>query len=340
MGPSSVISFHHLPKIELHVHLDTSLSFLNAVRLHPGLTESAYRSEYVAPDVCRDLTDFLGYPASSIALLQQREHLTMAIRQLIRELKEDGVIYAEIRFAPLLHLAGGLRAEEVVEAACEAILEGEEETGVMARLLLCTLRHFTVEQSMQTADLVRQFSDQGVVGMDLAGDEAFSLNPHIPAFRAMAEAGIPCTAHAGEARGADSVEDALEFLGVRRIGHGVRSIEDSGLVATLARHRIHLEVCPSSNLQTRVFSRLSEHSIDRLYRAGVSLSINTDGRGLTSTTLSREYALVAQAFGWEQRDFLTVNRMALQAAFLPADQKEVLRTRLEGGYGQSDLPTR
>lgn len=332
MGPSSVISFHHLPKIELHVHLDTSLSFRNVSRLRPGLTESEYQADYVAPEVCRDLTDFLSYPTSSIALLQKKEHLEMAIRQLIRELKEDGVIYAEIRFAPLLHLEEGLSAEEVVETACQAIREGEEETKVVSRLLLCTLRHFTVEQSMETAELVRRYRDQGVVGLDLAGDEAFSLNPHIPAFRVMAEAGIPCTAHAGEARGADSVEDALEFLGVRRIGHGVRSIEDADLVTMLARHRIHLEVCPSSNLQTRVVATLSDHPLDRLYCAGVSLSINTDGRGLTATTLTREYALVAQVFGWGERDFLMVNRMALQAAFLPADQKELLRSRLESGY--------
>lgn len=306
--------------------------------LRSGVTQEDYLREYVAPEVCQDLTDFLRYPASAIALLQTKENLDMALRQLVRELTMDGVIYSEIRFAPLLHTADGLTPEEVVATLCQAAEAAEQETGVVTRLILCTLRHFPVEQSMETAQLALAFRDRGVVGLDLAADEGFSLNAHIPAFRLAAENGLPCTAHAGEAHGPASVSETLEYLGPRRIGHGVRSIEDPELVHYLAQHRIHLEVCPSSNLQTGIFARMTQHSIDALYRAGVPLSINTDGRGLTQTTLCREYALVAQAFGWQAHDFLLVNRMALQATFLPVQTRELIRTRLEAGYKPQTTP--
>ncbi len=332
MGPTSVISFQHLPKIELHVHLDTSLSLENVQGLIPGISSDDYYRDYVAPKHCRDLADFLRFPISAIALLQSRENLEMALLQLVREMSFDGVIYTEIRFAPLLHIDQGLTSDEVVSTLCTASKKAEMESGVVTRILLCTLRHFEVEQSMETVRLALKFREQGVVGLDLAADEGYSLNAHIPAFRMAAENNFPCTAHAGEARGPASVSETLEFLGPRRIGHGVRSIEDPELVRMLAQHRIHLEVCPSSNLQTGVFSKMTQHSIDALYRAGVSLSVNTDGRGLTQTTLSREYALIAQAFGWTMEDFLLTNRMALQASFLPSAMKEVVRERLEKGY--------
>lgn len=330
--PSSVISFQDLPKIELHVHLDTSMSLVNVQGLRPELSEEDYLKEYVAPEVCQDLTDFLRYPASAIALLQTKENLEKAFRQLVRELALDGVIYTEIRFAPLLHTTEGLTPEEVVTTLSKAAESAEQETGVVTRLILCTLRHYQVGQSMETVELALSFRDRGVVGLDLAADEGFSLNAHIPAFRLAAENKFPCTAHAGEARGPASVSETLEFLGPRRIGHGVRSAEDPELVHYLARHRIHLEVCPSSNLQTGIFAKMTRHSIDQLYRAGVSLSINTDGRGLTQTTLSREYALVVMAFGWTREDLLITNRMALQAAFISEQIREGLRKRLESGF--------
>lgn len=332
MGPNRKIAFQDLPKIELHVHLDTSLSYQNIRALRPGLTIAEYNQEYVAPAQCRDLTDFLRYPASAIALLQTRENLFAAVGQLVREMAADGVIYTEIRFAPLLHIDQGLQPQEVVETVCQAAREAEAESGVVTRLILCTLRHFAATQSLETADLVIAFRDQGVVGLDLAADEAYSLKAHIPAFRKVTEAGMCCTAHAGEARGPESVRETLEFLGVRRIGHGVRSVEDEELVSQLVRQGIHLEICPSSNLQTGVFSTIRDHSIDQLYRHGVSLSINTDGRGLTQTTLCREYELVYQTFGWTLPDFLIVNRMAVQAAYISEELKIDLQHKLEEGY--------
>lgn len=323
----------HLPKIELHVHLDTSLSYQNVAILDPAISEDAYQKFYVAPAKCQDLSHFLEYTEPALRLLQTAENLDKAFRQLIRELKTDNVIYAEIRFAPLLHTRAGLLPDQVAEVACNAIAAGFAETGVQCRLIFCALRHFSQLESISTVQLAERWRSRGVVGIDLAGDEvAYSLEYHIPAFELAREWNLPATAHAGEALGADSVIDVLDFLHPRRIGHGVRSIEDPDLVTLLARNKIHLEICPGSNLQTGVFQTMKDHSIDRLYQAGVSLSLNTDGRGLTSTSLTQEYVSISETFGWSKIDFLRTNRMALKAAFCDVHTKNKLLGILECGY--------
>lgn len=332
MTPGSSSPYMALPKVELHVHLDTSLSLAAVQMLRPGISEEEYRRTYVAPAHCRDLKDFLGYALPAIALLQRREALSLALRQLMRELAAEGVLYAEIRLAPLLHTREGLTAEVVAATLCAALAEGRAETGLEAGLLFCTLRHFTGEESMQTVRLAAQFRDSGVVGLDLAGDEAgYDLAAHLPAYAFAAEAGLPATVHAGEAAGPESVRACLALPGVRRIGHGVRSAEDPALVARLVQEGIHLEVCPGSNIQTGVFPDIRAHTLDRLYRAGVSLSINTDGRGLTATDLCSEYALVAEAFGWGPADFLRTNQMAVAAAFCDPATRDRLLDRLQNG---------
>jgi adenosine deaminase len=198
------------------------------------------------------------------------------------------------------------------------------------------LRHFTADESLATAELVTHFAripGSRVASLDLAGDEAgFPLEPHVPAFALAAERGISRTAHAGEALGPESVRETLQRLSPARIGHGVRAAEDVSLVGTLASSRIHLEVCPSSNVQTNICETLAEHPIDRLVEAGVSLGISTDTRTVTDTTLVTEYRRLWETFGWTASDFLRCNREALEAAFAPEELKARLRAQLAIGY--------
>jgi len=196
---------------------------------------------------------------------------------------------------------------------------------VEARLILCTLRHFTEQQSLETVRLVERFKGTNVVAIDLAGDEAgFPISPHVSAYAFAVEKQLSRTAHAGEAAGAESVWETLRLLQPTRIGHGVRSTEDQKLLEYLREQKIHLEVCPSSNLQTNVYEELRTHALDRLYRGGVSVSINTDARTITDITLEEEYDKVRREFGWKDKDFLRCNLMALAAAFVP----EALRKQL------------
>lgn len=324
------MDFSHLPKVELHLHLDCSLSFEVVHRICPELSEQAYREAFIAAPKCTDLADFLRKAINGILLMQTRENLRLVTLDLLRQLKEERVIYAEIRFAPLEHLREGLHPEEVVETVLEALDEGVGESGVEVGLLLCTLRHYAGWQSMETARLVERYRGTRVVGFDIASDEAnYPIDPHIRAFEFVRGHGIPCTAHAGEARGPDSVWETLHHFQPRRLGHGVRSAEDPRLLDFLLENDIHLEVCPTSNVQTNVYPSIAQHPVNDLYARGLSLGINTDGRALCHTTLQREYQSLHQTFGWGGVHFQHCNREALRHAFLPDAKKKALARRLQ-----------
>jgi adenosine deaminase len=318
-----------LPKIELHLHLDCSLSFDVVRELRPSVSEQQFRQEFIAPRRCTNLVDFLSRVPPSLALMQTEAGLRAVTRDVFRQLQSDNVIYAEIRFAPLLHTEQNLSPEIIVEIVNDSVTKAIRDTGVEARLILCTLRHFSAEQSMQTARLVERFRETNVVALDLAGSEAgFPIDAHIHAYEFAQQKNLYRTAHAGEACGPESVWETLKALKPTRIGHGVRSIEDPALIDHLREHRIHLEVCPSSNLQTNMYPELSDHPLDRLYRGGISLGINTDARTITDVTLEQEYEMARSAFGWTDVHFLNCNLNALQAAFIPDQLKAQLSARL------------
>ena len=325
----------HLPKIELHLHLDCSLSYAVVAQLDPSVTRERYEREFIAPPQCTSLADFLTRAPRGFQLMQDETALQLVVEDLFEQLARDGVIYAEIRFAPLLHLERGMRSASVVETVDRATEACIRSTGIEARLILCTLRHFSAAQGLETAGLVETFRGSRVVALDLAGDEkGFAIDAHIPSFRYSLEHGLRRTAHAGEACGADSVWETLEKLQPSRIGHGVRSAEDPSLVSHLRSEKIHLEICPSSNVQTCAVRSYAEHPIDSLYRAGVSLGVNTDARTITNISLSREYQRLGDHFHWGNQEFLACNREALRAAFVEDSIKDSLSRKLQAAYSQ------
>ncbi len=322
-----------LPKVELHLHLDCSLSYAVVSQIDPSITLETYRADFVPPVKCADLADALRCAPSSFPLMQTREHLRMVTIDLFEQLRAENTLYAELRFAPLLHTDNGLTPHQVVDVVEEAVAKAIRDTGVEARLILCTVRRFSEAQSLETARLVDQFRGTHVAGFDLAGDEAgFPLDAHIAAFRFARDNDLPRTAHAGEGAGPESVWEVLEYADPWRLGHGVHSIEDPALLDHLRRRQIHLEVCPTSNVLTKAFDTIADHPIDALYRSGISVGVNSDGRTLVPTTLSREYALLHGTFGWNAADFFRCNKSALQAAFLPADVRDRLLAQLTEGY--------
>jgi adenosine deaminase len=322
-----------LAKVELHLHLDCSLSFKAVARLDDSVSIEEYQREFVAPRRCTSLADFLTRAPRGFQLMQDEPALALVVEDVFEQLAADGVIYAEIRFAPLLHLERGLTPEQVVAAVDRATETCIRSSGIDARLILCTLRHFDREQSLFTARLVEQFRGSRVVALDIAGDEAgFPIAAHVPAFHYAIEQGLYRTAHAGEARGPDSVWETLRQFQPSRIGHGVRSIEDPALVQHLIRERIHLEVCPTSNLQTGISREYAEHAVDDLYRAGVPLSISTDTRTITNITLTEEYRNLEQHFGWADADLAACNEAAIDAAFIDQFVKRDLKAQLTASY--------
>lgn len=333
------MDFKTLPKIELHLHLDCSLSYAVVSRLDPTVTEDEYRNDFIAPAKCSSLVDFLKRTPKAIALMQTEEQLRLVTYDVFEQLQRDNLLYAEVRFAPLLHTEKGLSAENVVEIVEAAAFRASQATGVETRLILCTLRHYSTEQSMHMVKLVERFKGTLVAALDVAGDEAgFPLDAHIQAFQYAAQNGIPRTAHAGEACGPESVWETLRHPRPSRIGHGVRSIEDPVLVEHLKKERIHLEVCPTSNIQTDAYGTYAEHPINRLYEAGLSLSVNTDARTITNITLTEEYEKLHRVFGWDKSQFLRCNLNAIHASFLPEAVKQRLESQLREGY-ESFMPS-
>ena len=330
------VTLSALPKVELHIHLDCSLSYQVVRTISPDITFQIYQSDFIAPEKCKSLSDFLSCAASAIGLMQTREHLQLVVRDLFDQLASENVIYAEIRFAPLLHTSGGLQPEEIVESVADAVVRCIEETGVRAGIILCTLRHYSEKQSMETVKLVRQcMSSLPLVGFDLAADEAgFPIEAHKKAFLYAIRHDIPRTAHAGEARGPASIWETLEHLQPARIGHGVRCIEDPKLVEHIAASQIHLEVCPSCNIQTNIFDTYCDHPVDVLYRSGVSLGINTDARTLVNMSLSQEYQTLIDVFNWSVTDLLQCNMNAVDHSFADQEEKKILKDILRSAYGK------
>ncbi len=326
-------TWRNFPKVELHVHIDCSLSYRAVRDLAPGTRLADWRDTFIGPTRCEDLVEFLVCVDPAIALMQTKQAVALAVDDMVDQLAADNVRYAELRFAPLLHTREGLAPELVVETALEAMHKAAERDGITCRMILCTLRHYTEAETLLTADLALRYADQGVVAMDLAADEnSHPLDAHIAGYAKLRAEGLDVIAHAGEARGADSVHETLEKLGVSRIGHGVRSIEDPAVVDMLGERGVHLEVCPTSNIQTAVFADLADHSVQALRDAGLSVGINTDGRTVTNTTLSAEYLALERAFGWGQDAFRDANLAALAASFAPAEVKDALAREIRSAY--------
>ena len=326
------ISIKDLPKVELHVHLDCCLSFKGLSRIDPTISESFYKKNFIGTS-CSCLKDYIRCADTALEYMQTKEQLEIVIEDLFDQLVNDNVIYAEIRFAPLLHLKKGLSSKNVVEIVSNKTKIESEKSGIEVGLILCTLRHFSVDQSLQTVKLVKDFSNKNVVGFDIAADEAgFPIDNHIKSFQFARDNNIFCTAHAGEALGADSITNTLKYLKPNRIGHGVRCIEDNSLIEKIKKENIHLEICVTSNMVTKVFNNLKDHPVDFLLNKGISLSINTDGRTISDTTLNKEYVLLNKEFNWLKNKFLEVNINAMKASFSSNEVKNKIISILNQNY--------
>jgi len=325
------MNFYQLPKVELHLHLDCSLSYSVVSHLNPAITHAEYLESFNSPAGCQSLSDILIYAGREIELMQTEEALRLVTLDLFEQLQRDNLLYAEIRFAPLLHTEKGLSAQDVVSIVDAAVQTASQKTGIEARLLLCTLRNFSETQSLETVKLVERFKGTSVVGLDIAGDEAgFPIDVHIAAFQYARAHNIPCTAHAGEARGAESVWETLQHFTPLRIGHGRRSIEDPALLEHLRQNNVHLEVCPTSNVHVfhQEYKTYCDHPVDTIYDSGISMSVNSDTRTLVAVTLTEEYEKMHRSFGWDNEHFLQCNLNALKAAFIPEPVKQQLIGRL------------
>jgi adenosine deaminase len=310
-----------LPKAELHQHLDGSVRPATAVELADAigiaLTIEEATRRMVGPERCANQAELLTFFDLPIALLQTAAALERAAAELVEDLAADGIRYAEIRWAPRLHLERGLSVADVIEAVGAGVARGSSTTGAPVVALIVTAMRS--HPPAANAELARAAAAVGgpVVGFDLAGPEAeWPAPPHAIAFVAAREAGLGLTAHAGEVAGAERVREVLD-LGVRRVAHGVSAAEDPQLVEVLRSRDITLDLCPTSNVQAAVVGSLPEHPLGVLHRSGVSVTLSTDDRTVTGISLSEEMARTAGALGLSADELTAIALNGFARAFAP-----------------------
>jgi adenosine deaminase len=323
-----------LPKAELHVHLDGSLrpETLHALALERGValpeSQVVRLGDYMRVDDARDLDDYLARFEITLAVMQDAPALERIAYELVLDATEDGVRYLEVRWCPALNTRHGLPATEVVAAVLRGLDRGERETGTVARSIVCALRNLGPMHAREMAELAVAHRDQGVVAFDLAGGEAaHPAGRFVEAFAFARRHDLAVTVHAGEAAGADSIRVAVHECGADRIGHGTRLGEDPSLLAYVRDRGIPLEVCPTSNVQTRVAPTFAAHPIAVHREAGVCVTVNTDNRLMSGVSLTEEYLRCAQHLGWDLATLGEVALAAFDAAFLPLPERQRLRVR-------------
>ena len=309
-----------LPKVELHLHLDGSIRLKTASEL-TGKNIEEVKNLMIAKEKCLDLNEYLTKFNLANEIMQSKENLTRIAQELVKDLKDDNVIYAEVRFAPLLHIKKGLTEEEVIEA----VLEGLRDNELKVNLILCMMRHFSFEDNLKTIELASKYLDKGVIAVDLAGAEAKYPTANFERlFQIAKDKNIPFTIHAGEADGKDSILSAISFK-TKRIGHGVGCIEDNEVLNLIKENNITLEVCPTSNIQTNIFENYYDHPIKKLYDMDILVTINVDNMTVSNINLTQEYEKLVQNFNFTLEDLKKMNINAINAAFLSDELKEKYR---------------
>ena len=317
--------------MDLHLHLDGSqpLSSVKELASMQGIDipcdEELLKLIRVSPD-CRDLTEYLEKFAFPLSLMQTKEAVSASVYNLCKELEAQGLIYCEIRFAPQLHCDKELTQAQVIEAA----IEGAKKAPIPCSLILCCMRgNDNRDKNLETVKLAKEYLGDVVKAIDLAGAEAlFPTEDFRELFDLAKELQLPYTIHAGEAAGSESICAALS-MGTKRLGHGVNSYKDEALMERLAAEDILLELCPTSNLHTCIFSDMTQYPIKTFLEKGVKFSINTDNMAVSSTNLSKEWELVAKTFELSDAQMKEIALNTAKATFADATLKEKLISHIE-----------
>jgi len=321
---------HALPKTDLHCHLDGSMRVKTILELAeqqkvklPADTEDGLARAIHMGEVCKSLEEYLVAFDVTLSVLQTADALYRAAYELAVDAAAENVRWLEVRYSPALHLQKGLKMTTVIDSVLEGLRVAKRETGIKCGVIVCGIRHINPQTSMRLAELSVAYKNRGVIGFDLAGAEAsFPAKDHKDAFQLILKNNVNCTAHAGEAYGPESISQAIHNLGAHRIGHGTRLREDGDLLNYVNDHRIPLEVCPTSNVQTGAVSSLAAHPLKFYFDYGLRVTINTDNRLITDTTVTKEMWTAHKELGLSLDDLTTIIVSGFKSAFLPFREKQ------------------
>ncbi len=321
-----------LPKTDLHVHLDGSLRLSTMLELAeeqgvslPGDDPETLAKALHCGEHAGSLVEYLKAFDTTLKVLQTADALYRVAYELCEDAAAENVRYMEVRYSPMLHTRGGLRLTSVVEAVLTGLWDAQKAHGIVANAILCGIRNISPESSFEMAQLAVAYKNRGVVAFDLAGAEYdHPAKHHLRAFKLVRDNNIAVTIHAGEAYGPASIHQAIHVCGAHRIGHACRLREDGDLLHYVNDHRIALECCPSSNVQTGAVKDLRTHPLKLYHDLGLRVTINTDNRLITDTTVSRELWLCHTQMGLDRDDIHRMIINGFKAAFLPFHQKQTM----------------
>src|SRR5262245_11188952 len=319
-----------LPKTDLHVHLDGSLRLTTILDLAekgrielPARDEEGLRKAMNLGSNCGSLVEYLKAFDVTLRVLQTAESLARTAYELAEDAAKENVRYMEVRYSPMLHTRRGLKLTSVVEAVLEGLRAAQAKFGVESNVIICGIRNVSPESSLEMAELAVAYKNRGVVGYDLAGAEYdHPAKHHKHAFQLVRDNNINVTIHAGEAYGPESIAQAVHTCGAHRIGHGCRLREDGDLLHYINDHRIPLECCPSSNVQTGAIRDLASHPLKLYFNLGLRVTVNTDNRLVTDTTVSKELWLAHTQLGLSFSDLKQIVTSGFKSAFLPFHVKQ------------------
>jgi adenosine deaminase len=321
-----------IPKADLHVHLDGSLRVNTLIDLaqKQNIPLPTFKQDELAKIVksglhCRNLTEYLQGFDITLSVMQEPESLYRIAYELAEDAAEENIWYMEVRFSPILHIQRGLKLTTVVDSILEGLQEAERKFKIKTGIIICGMRNINPETSLKLADLAVFYKNKGVVGFDLAGqEENYPAKDHKEAFFLIRKNNINTTAHAGEAFGPESIHQALHDCGAHRIGHGTRLYEDGDLLNYVNDHRIPLEICLTSNVQTGAARTIETHPFRFYYDYGLRVTINTDNRLVSDTTLTDELYLAAKHHNLNMDDLKSIILDSFKSAFLPNRAKSIM----------------
>lgn len=328
--------FRQLPKTDLHVHLDGSLrleTIIDLAHLHkvalPSEDPAELRRAMNLGQNCGSLVEYLKAFDVTLRVMQHEDALYRVAYELAEDAARENVRYMEVRYSPMLHTRLGLRLTSVVEAVLAGLRAAHDTLGIEANVILCGIRNISPTSSLEMAELAVAYKGRGVVGFDLAGAEYdHPAKHHKAAFQLVRDNNINCTIHAGEAYGPESIAQALHVCGAHRIGHGCRLREDGDLLHYINDHRIPLECCPSSNVQTGAVRDLASHPMKLYCALGLRVTVNTDNRLVTDTTVSQELWHCHTKMGLTLADIKGMIVAGFKSAFLPFHVKQAYLRRV------------